>query len=189
MDALPKHQRHTSSAAASRAGSTSGSTGSGTAGSVGLNILKSPSSLSPSSAAAAAATSSSSSSTQRDQQVEKLLKEVKHLKQKVDVLDKENIALKKSIYDLSARYAASISQGGLSYRPGPFVIENDATSDSKTMIGSKAQEVISMAVQEAGGNVDSYQPGKFRRGKTLTIITKKKKMETKSIVLWACWGE
>ncbi|KAI9276946.1 WD40-repeat-containing domain protein [Phascolomyces articulosus] len=168
MDALPKHQRHTSSAAGSRAGSTSGSTGSGTTSNVGLNILKSPSSLSPSSAAAAA-TASSSGSTHRDQQVEKLLKEVKHLKQKVDILDKENVALKKSIYDLSARYAASISQGGLSYRPGPFVIENDATANSKAMIGSKAQEVISMAVQEAGGNVDGYQPGYAHDGKAFEM--------------------
>ncbi|KAI8145099.1 WD40-repeat-containing domain protein [Fennellomyces sp. T-0311] len=160
MDALSKHQRHTSSTAGSRAGSTSGSTGSG-APNVGLNLLKSPSGLSPSSAAA----SGQSSSTHRDQQVEKLLKEVKHLRQKVDVLDKENIALKKSIYDLSARYAASISQGGLTYRPGPFVIENDNDANSKAMIGSKAQEVISMAVQEAGGTVDGYQSGYSHDGK------------------------
>lgn len=89
----------------------------------------------------------------RDQQVEKLLKEVKQLKQKVDVLDKENIALKKSIYDLSARYAASISQGGLSYRPGPFVIDNEVTSTGK------AQEMITKAVQEAGGDMEPFQPG------------------------------
>lgn len=89
----------------------------------------------------------------RDQQVEKLLKEVKQLKQKVDVLDKENIALKKSIYDLSARYAASISQGGLSYRPGPFVIDNEVTNTGK------AQEMITKAVQEAGGDMEPFQPG------------------------------
>ena len=88
----------------------------------------------------------------RDQQVEKLLKEVKHLKQKVDLLDKENIALKKSIYDLSARYAASISQGGLTYRP--FVVDHGSTSN----MDSKAEQVISMAVQEAAGN--DYQPSK-----------------------------
>ncbi|KAG2211100.1 hypothetical protein INT46_004699 [Mucor plumbeus] len=88
----------------------------------------------------------------RDQQVEKLLKEVKQLKQKVDILDKENIALKKSIYDLSARYAASISQGGLSYRPGPFVIDNEVTNTGK------AQEMITKAVQEAGGDMEPFQP-------------------------------
>lgn len=91
----------------------------------------------------------------RDQQVEKLLKEVKQLKQKVDVLDKENIALKKSIYDLSARYAASISQGGLSYRPGPFVI------DSEVSTTGKAQEMISKVVQEAGGELEPFQSGKL----------------------------
>lgn len=89
----------------------------------------------------------------RDQQVEKLLKEVKQLKQKVDVLDKENIALKKSIYDLSARYAASISQGGLSYRPGPFVIDNEAATNGK------AQEMITKAVQEAGGDMEPFHSG------------------------------
>ncbi|KAI9487453.1 MAG: WD40-repeat-containing domain protein [Benjaminiella poitrasii] len=97
----------------------------------------------------------------RDQQVEKLLKEVKQLKQKVDVLDKENIALKKSIYDLSARYAASISQGGLSYRPGPFVIDNEPTNN-------KAQEMITKVVQEAGGDVEPFQsiyPHDSRDGK------------------------
>lgn len=90
----------------------------------------------------------------RDQQVEKLLKEVKQLKQKVDILDKENIALKKSIYDLSARYAASISQSGLSYKPGPFVIDNEVSTTP-----GKAQEVIKKAVKEVGGDMEPFQPG------------------------------
>jgi COMPASS component SWD3 len=101
-------------------------------------------------------TSSLGGGNNRDQQVEKLLKEVKQLKQKVDILDKENIALKKSIYDLSARYAASISQGGLSYRPGPFVIDNDVPATTS----GKAQEMISKAVQEAGGDIEPFQSGK-----------------------------
>ncbi|KAG0170902.1 hypothetical protein DFQ28_001421 [Apophysomyces sp. BC1034] len=100
--------------------------------------------------------SSSLAGVNRDQQVEKLLKEVKHLKQKVDILDKENAALKKSIYDLSARYAASISQGGLTYRPGPFVIDSDTQPGGNTMTSS-AQEMITKAVQEAGGDVDAFQ--------------------------------
>ncbi|KAI8384092.1 WD40-repeat-containing domain protein [Blakeslea trispora] len=98
----------------------------------------------------------------RDQQIEKLLKEVKQLKQKVDILDKENSALKKSIYDLSARYAASISQGGLPYRTGPFVI------DSELATTGKAQEVISKAVQEVGGDIEPFQsvyPHDARDGK------------------------
>ncbi|KAI8393426.1 WD40-repeat-containing domain protein [Radiomyces spectabilis] len=94
----------------------------------------------------------------RDQQVEKLLKEVKQLKQKVDILDKENIALKKSIYDLSARYAQSISQSGLSYRPGPFVIDSDSPTAGKGMI-TKAQEMINKAVQEAGADLDGFPSG------------------------------
>ncbi|KAI8048748.1 WD40-repeat-containing domain protein [Gilbertella persicaria] len=98
----------------------------------------------------------------RDQQVEKLLKEVKQLKQKVDILDKENSALKKSIYDLSARYAASISQGGLPYRTGPFVIDNEISATGK------AQEMISKAVQEVGGDIEPFQsvyPHDARDGK------------------------
>ncbi|KAI8646785.1 WD40-repeat-containing domain protein [Parasitella parasitica] len=102
----------------------------------------------------------------RDQQVEKLLKEVKQLKQKVDVLDKENMSLKKSIYDLSARYAASISQGGLSYRPGPFVIDNEVSTTGK------AQEMITKAVQEAGGDMEPFQsvyPHDSRDGKPFQL--------------------
>ncbi|KAG1459361.1 hypothetical protein G6F56_006178 [Rhizopus delemar] len=86
----------------------------------------------------------------RDQQVEKLLKEVKQLKQKVDVLDKENIALKKSIYDLSARYAASISQGGLPYKTGPFVIDNEVTPTGKEMLSKVVQEATS-------GDMEQFQ--------------------------------
>lgn len=152
MDALPKHNQRPASSIGSKAGSSASSTAGSHMGPNMLSSLKSPSPLSSS--------PSNPSSTQRDQQVEKLLKEVKHLKQKVDVLDKENIALKKSIYDLSARYAASISHSNLTYRPGPFVIEND---HEKSVINTKAQQVISMAVQEAGGDVGSYETGNNKR--------------------------
>lgn len=104
--------------------------------------------------------SSSSSSlgpSNRDQQIEKLLKEVKQLKQRVDVMDKENIALKKSIYDLSARYAASISQGGLNYRPGPFVMDPINSTNTNSGVITKAQEILTKAVQQAGGDIDSMQ--------------------------------
>ncbi|KAI8339023.1 WD40-repeat-containing domain protein [Chlamydoabsidia padenii] len=108
-------------------------------------------------ASPASSSSSSLGPSNRDQQIEKLLKEVKQLKQRVDVMDKENIALKKSIYDLSARYAASISQGGLNYRPGPFVMDpiNSTTTNSGVII--KAQEILTKAVQQAGGDIDSLQ--------------------------------
>ncbi|KAL1927911.1 hypothetical protein VTP01DRAFT_3316 [Rhizomucor pusillus] len=159
MDSQP---RQPFSRTSSRAESTSSAGGSN----VGMSMLKSPNPATPApSASTVVPTPPSPATSQRDQQVEKLLKEVKHLKQKVDVLDKENTALKKSIYDLSARYAASISQGGLQYRPGPFVIENDSIDGTKGVIGSKAQQVISMAVQEAGGAVDSYHSGYGRDGK------------------------
>ncbi|KAI8972008.1 WD40-repeat-containing domain protein [Mycotypha africana] len=124
-------------------------------------------------AAAAAAAATSTGVNNRDQQVEKLLKEVKQLKQKVDILDKENNALKKSIYDLSARYAASISQGGLSYRPGPFVIDSqEIDSSSVSTVNKKAQEMISKAVQEAGGDIEPFQsiyPHDSRDAKTFEL--------------------
>ncbi|RUP43278.1 hypothetical protein BC936DRAFT_137396, partial [Jimgerdemannia flammicorona] len=88
------------------------------------------------------------SSSERDQ-IEKLLKEAKQLKQKVDTLEKENIALKKSIYDLSARYAAAFQQGGVVPRPGPFVIDPEE-------VVVKTKEVISKVVQEAGGVPEGY---------------------------------
>lgn len=86
------------------------------------------------------------SSTERDQ-IEKLFKEVKQLKQKVDTLEKENIALKKSIYDLSARYAAAL-QGGIVPRPGPFVIDPEELPQEVVV---KTKEVMSKVVQEADG--------------------------------------
>ncbi|ORZ23986.1 WD40-repeat-containing domain protein [Absidia repens] len=101
--------------------------------------------------------SSSLGPSNRDQQIEKLLKEVKQLKQRVDVMDKENIALKKSIYDLSARYAASISQGGLNYRPGPFFMDPINTTNTNSGVITKAQEILTKAVQQAGGDIDSLQ--------------------------------
>ena len=60
-------------------------------------------------------------SADRDQ-MDKLLRETKQLKQKVDALEKENMFLKKSIYELSVRYtAAAAHQRGV----GPFVIESE----------------------------------------------------------------
>lgn len=158
MDSQPRQ-------AFSRTNSRAGSTNSAGGSNIGMSMLKSPTPAPPTASGSTAVSSPPPppATSQRDQQVEKLLKEVKHLKQKVDVLDKENIALKKSIYDLSARYAASISQGGLQYRPGPFVIENDSIDGAKGVIGSKAQQVISMAVQEAGGAVDPYHSGMCMR--------------------------
>lgn len=145
MDQLPPHQQRASTMRSHSSSMTSSS------GGQAVNMVgASSTSVYPSSASTP--TGSSNPTTGRDQQVEKLLKEVKHLKQKVDLLDKENIALKKSIYDLSARYAASISQGGLTYRP--FVVDHGSTSN----MDSKAEQVISKAVQEAAGN--DFQPSK-----------------------------
>ncbi|CAG8436007.1 17149_t:CDS:10 [Funneliformis caledonium] len=52
---------------------------------------------------------------------DKFIKENKALKQKVDALEKENILLKKSIYDLSVKFSASSHQ-----RASPFIIDLEA---------------------------------------------------------------
>jgi COMPASS component SWD3 len=98
------------------------------------------------------------SSSDRDQQLEKLLKENKQLKQKVDTLEKENITLKKSIYDLSTHYASAISQGGLKYPSLPYVLDPEVSA--KDVI-TKGQDLINKAVHEVGGSVDSYKSGRF----------------------------
>jgi COMPASS component SWD3 len=64
----------------------------------------------------------SSDSYQRDQ-MEKLLKESKILKQRVETLEKENLALKKSIYDLSARFSTALHSG--KPVPPPMVLGQD----------------------------------------------------------------
>jgi COMPASS component SWD3 len=92
------------------------------------------------------------SSSDRDQQLEKLLKENKQLKQKVDTLEKENITLKKSIYDLSTHYASAISQGGLQYPSLPYVLDPEVSAQD---VITKGQDLINKAVHEAaGGTVD-----------------------------------
>lgn len=98
------------------------------------------------------------SSSDRDQQLEKLLKENKQLKQKVDTLEKENITLKKSIYDLSTHYASAISQGGLKYPSLPYVLDPEVSAQD---VITKGQDLINKAVHEVGGSVDSYKSGRF----------------------------
>ncbi|KAI1314381.1 hypothetical protein EDD11_002246 [Mortierella claussenii] len=53
---------------------------------------------------------SSSSSQQVDPAIEKLVRETKALKQKIDLLEIENKALKKSLYELSCIYSAHLGQ-------------------------------------------------------------------------------
>ncbi|KAF9960056.1 hypothetical protein BGZ72_008014 [Mortierella alpina] len=59
---------------------------------------------------------SSSSSQQVDPAIEKLVKETKSLKAKIDVLETENRALKKSLYELSYIYSAQV--GGSHHNDG-----------------------------------------------------------------------
>jgi hypothetical protein len=55
---------------------------------------------------------------------DKLVKENKALKNKVDTLEKEIMLLKKSIYDLSVKFSSSSHQRMI----GPFVIDSEDVS-------------------------------------------------------------
>lgn len=58
---------------------------------------------------------------------DKLVKENKALKHKVDTLEKEIMLLKKSIYDLSVKFSSSSNQRVI----GPFVIDSgDVSQDN-----------------------------------------------------------
>ncbi|KAJ1910119.1 hypothetical protein IWQ60_010829, partial [Tieghemiomyces parasiticus] len=57
-------------------------------------------------------------------QVNRLLKEVKSLKQKIETLEEENHLLKKSIYELSARYSKSARQSA-DRPPSPYPLKFD----------------------------------------------------------------
>ncbi|CAG8583953.1 4971_t:CDS:10 [Paraglomus brasilianum] len=90
-------------------------------------------------------------SADRDQ-MDKLLRETKQLKQKVDALEKENMFLKKSIYELSVRYtAAAAHQRGV----GPFVIESEEATFEQE--GSGKADIV-----ETGANAvrDKYRESK-----------------------------
>ncbi|KAH8548820.1 WD40-repeat-containing domain protein [Umbelopsis sp. PMI_123] len=106
------------------------------------------------------------SSSDRDQQLEKLLKENKQLKQKVDTLEKENITLKKSIYDLSTHYASAISQGGLQYPSLPYVLDPEVSAQD---VITKGQDLINKAVHEAAGSTVDGAPSFTRESKTFEI--------------------
>ncbi|RKP10857.1 WD40-repeat-containing domain protein [Thamnocephalis sphaerospora] len=69
------------------------------------------------------------------EQTEKLLREMQALKLKLDSLENENVALKKSIYDLSARYSASRQ------RAGPFLIDYDEDAELEPELLEKADSL------------------------------------------------
>jgi len=76
---------------------------------------------------------SSSSSQQVDPAIEKLVRETKSLKAKIDLLEAENRALKKSLYDLSYIYSSQIE----ARHNGDLAGQRDEPSGSN---GSAAQE-------------------------------------------------
>ncbi|KAG4086632.1 WD40 repeat-like protein [Neocallimastix lanati (nom. inval.)] len=76
------------------------------------------------------------------EQYDKLLKESKILKQKVETLEKENIALKNSLYNLSATYSISNNSNK---HPFIFDFENDKTDNEElTETQSERNEEVLM---------------------------------------------
>ncbi|CAG8667689.1 1699_t:CDS:10 [Ambispora leptoticha] len=69
--------------------------------------------------------------TDRDQ-LEKLIKETKQLKQKVDALEKENMLLKKSIYDLSVTYSVAATAHS---KASPFVFDFEPPIKDNSGVG------------------------------------------------------
>ncbi|KAG0052266.1 hypothetical protein BGZ83_002771 [Gryganskiella cystojenkinii] len=102
---------------------------------------------------------SSSSSQQVDPAIEKLVRETKSLKAKIDVLETENKALKKSLYDLSYIYSSQIEsqRDGLnsssrSNNNGSTGHDDDGSNGntrtaSQQQIGSQTNDMVSAVGQ------------------------------------------
>jgi predicted nucleic acid-binding Zn-ribbon protein len=69
------------------------------------------------------------------EQTDKLLREIQNLKLKLGSLENENVALKKSIYDLSARYSTARK------RTGPFLIDYDEDIELEPELLEKADSL------------------------------------------------
>jgi COMPASS component SWD3 len=80
------------------------------------------------------------------EQTEKMLREMQILRTKLDTLQNENVALKKSIYDLSARYSASRQ------RAGPYLIDYDEDTALPPEFLEKADS-LGREVSESLGNL------------------------------------
>ncbi|KAF9306884.1 hypothetical protein BGZ74_002385 [Mortierella antarctica] len=81
----------------------------------------------------ASASGGHASSQQVDPAIEKLVRETKSLKAKIDLLEAENKALKKSIFELSYIYSSHLD----AVRQGPMI-----QSDGKAGVGSTTDDVI-----------------------------------------------
>ncbi|KAF8926997.1 hypothetical protein BGZ58_010723 [Dissophora ornata] len=89
----------------------------------------------------------SSSSQQVDPAIEKLVRETKSLKAKIDLLEAENKALKKSLYELSYIYSAHIGQSQ-QHQGQSLSCNNTADGDSANITnGRGASSDQSMLVQ------------------------------------------
>jgi len=79
------------------------------------------------------------------EQYDKLLKESKILKQKVETLEKENIALKNSLYNLSATYSVNNNN---KKHPFVFDFENDKTENEELNETTKSEHNDEVLVEQ-----------------------------------------
>ncbi|KAF9585279.1 hypothetical protein BGW38_003105 [Lunasporangiospora selenospora] len=100
--------------------------------------------------------SSSSSSQQVDPAVDKLVRETKSLKAKIDVLESENRALKKSLYDLSYIYS---SQLDASRRHQQYQTNANPTSVATTTVPGDDTKVSAGMTGVISDNTNSLSSG------------------------------
>eukprot|EP01132_Coremiostelium_polycephalum_P009285 gene9285-11381_t len=107
-------------------------------------------------------TSSTTSESNYKNNLEALQKEVKQLKSKLDNFERENKDLKKSIYDLTARYDMLVHQSGRGLKPFNIdsVLSSAPQSQASTIAtagsgGSKDSAITTGAVSGIGGGLDS----------------------------------
>ncbi|KAF9561372.1 hypothetical protein EC968_005779 [Mortierella alpina] len=126
----------------------------------------------------AAGHQSSSSSQQVDPAIEKLVKETKSLKAKIDVLETENRALKKSLYELSYIYSAQVGgshhNGGIdtsrSRQPNgaSSIADEDSTSRLSASSSQNSNAHHSDMVQAVGQLLSSLSASKQNQGSDST---------------------
>ncbi|KAF9979101.1 hypothetical protein BGZ73_006338 [Actinomortierella ambigua] len=114
------------------------------------------------------ASNGSQSSQQIDPAIEKLVRETKTLKTKIDILETENKALKKSLYELSCIYAAHIDavHKPKTIEPASYSDDNAAATVDSALVG--ASTTIATA---NGGNSAQTQstPAMSPQGNDLAV--------------------
>ncbi|KAI8605316.1 WD40-repeat-containing domain protein [Dissophora ornata] len=101
----------------------------------------------------------SSSSQQVDPAIEKLVRETKSLKAKIDLLEAENKALKKSLYELSYIYSAHIGQSQ-QHQGQSLSCNNTADGDSANITNGRGASSDQSMLVQGGTHNDMASDGR-----------------------------